>query len=124
MIHSGSRGLGYQVCDDALALFRNVPAKYGIELPDRRIAWSFPGLGVHVAPFIAAGAVDAKGRMFRVRHLYGLRPFADEAAMRSLRSGLYGAQLAGAVIGHYTLSHGAMFPAKRRWPDTIRIGAG
>jgi hypothetical protein len=60
----------------------------GIELPDRRIAWSFPGLGVHVAPFMAAGAVDAKGRMFRMRHLYGLRPFADEAAMRRLRSRL------------------------------------
>lgn len=38
MIHSGSRGLGYQVCDDALALFRNVPAKYGITLPDRQLA--------------------------------------------------------------------------------------
>lgn len=38
MIHSGSRGLGYQVCDDALALFRNVPAKYGIDLPDRQLA--------------------------------------------------------------------------------------
>ena len=38
MIHSGSRGLGYQVCDDALAMFRNVPAKYGIELPDRQLA--------------------------------------------------------------------------------------
>ncbi|MGL4419164.1 MAG: RtcB family protein, partial [Gemmataceae bacterium] len=38
MIHSGSRGLGYQVCDDALASFRNVPAKYGIVLPDRQLA--------------------------------------------------------------------------------------
>ncbi|MFO0936950.1 MAG: RtcB family protein [Gemmataceae bacterium] len=38
MIHSGSRGLGYQVCDDALAQFRNAPAKYGIELPDRQLA--------------------------------------------------------------------------------------
>ena len=38
MIHSGSRGLGYQVCDDALAAFRNVPAKYGITLPDRQLA--------------------------------------------------------------------------------------
>src|SRR5207248_1672166 len=35
MIHSGSRGLGYQVCDDALALLRKAPEKYGIELPDR-----------------------------------------------------------------------------------------
>jgi tRNA-splicing ligase RtcB (3'-phosphate/5'-hydroxy nucleic acid ligase) len=38
MIHSGSRGLGYQVCDDALLLLRKAPAKYGIELPDRQLA--------------------------------------------------------------------------------------
>jgi len=38
MIHSGSRGLGYQVCDDALKMLRGVPEKYGIELPDRQLA--------------------------------------------------------------------------------------
>ncbi len=38
MIHSGSRGLGYQVCDDALRMLRGVPEKYGIELPDRQLA--------------------------------------------------------------------------------------
>jgi tRNA-splicing ligase RtcB len=38
MIHSGSRGLGYQVCDDALAMLRGVPEKYGIQLPDRQLA--------------------------------------------------------------------------------------
>ena len=38
MIHSGSRGLGYQVCDDALRELRNCPAKYGIQLPDRQLA--------------------------------------------------------------------------------------
>lgn len=38
MIHSGSRGLGYQVCDDALAMFRGVPEKHGIHLPDRQLA--------------------------------------------------------------------------------------
>lgn len=37
MIHSGSRGLGYQVCDDALRSLRSVPQKYGIELPDRQL---------------------------------------------------------------------------------------
>ncbi|MCH8966483.1 MAG: RtcB family protein [Planctomycetes bacterium] len=37
MIHSGSRGLGYQVCDDALKDLRDVPRKYGIELPDRQL---------------------------------------------------------------------------------------
>ncbi len=38
MIHSGSRGLGYQVCDDALHALRGVPEKYGIALPDRQLA--------------------------------------------------------------------------------------
>src|SRR6185295_11098661 len=38
MIHSGSRGLGYQVCDDALHSLRKAPEKYGIELPDRQLA--------------------------------------------------------------------------------------
>ncbi len=38
MIHSGSRGLGYQVCDDALLSLRHAPAKYGIDLPDRQLA--------------------------------------------------------------------------------------
>jgi tRNA-splicing ligase RtcB len=38
MIHSGSRGLGYQVCDDALRALRGVPESYGISLPDRQLA--------------------------------------------------------------------------------------
>jgi tRNA-splicing ligase RtcB (3'-phosphate/5'-hydroxy nucleic acid ligase) len=38
MIHSGSRGLGYQVCDDALVMLRKAPEKYGINLPDRQLA--------------------------------------------------------------------------------------
>src|SRR5262245_2652817 len=37
MIHSGSRGLGYQVCDDALRTLRGAPAKYGIRLPDQQL---------------------------------------------------------------------------------------
>ena len=37
MIHSGSRGLGYQVCDDALKDLRGVPRKYGIDLPDKQL---------------------------------------------------------------------------------------
>ena len=38
MIHSGSRGLGYQVCDDALKGLRGVSQKYGIRLPDHQLA--------------------------------------------------------------------------------------
>jgi len=36
-IHSGSRGLGYQVCDDAIKELHNAPRKYGIELPDKQL---------------------------------------------------------------------------------------
>jgi tRNA-splicing ligase RtcB len=36
-IHSGSRGLGYQVCDDYLRLMLQASRKYGIELPDRQL---------------------------------------------------------------------------------------
>lgn len=38
MIHSGSRGFGYQVCDDYLEVFGKASAKYGIALPDRQLA--------------------------------------------------------------------------------------
>ena len=37
MIHSGSRGLGYQVCDDFLQAMVRAAAKYGIALPDRQL---------------------------------------------------------------------------------------
>jgi tRNA-splicing ligase RtcB len=37
LIHSGSRGLGYQVCDDFVAMLRHAPAWYGIDLPDRQL---------------------------------------------------------------------------------------
>ena len=36
-IHSGSRGLGYQVCDDYLDRMVRAAAKYGIELPDQQL---------------------------------------------------------------------------------------
>ncbi len=41
MIHSGSRGLGYQVCDDYLALLVKHVQKLGIPLPDRQLACAY-----------------------------------------------------------------------------------
>jgi tRNA-splicing ligase RtcB len=37
LIHTGSRGLGYQVCDDYLDLMVEASARYGIELPDKQL---------------------------------------------------------------------------------------
>jgi hypothetical protein len=50
----------------------------GIELPGRRIAWSFPEHGI----------VPAGGKQYGVSHLYGIRPFPDDAAMSELRRAL------------------------------------
>lgn len=36
-IHTGSRGLGYQVCDDFIRVMLRAAAKYGIALPDRQL---------------------------------------------------------------------------------------
>jgi tRNA-splicing ligase RtcB (3'-phosphate/5'-hydroxy nucleic acid ligase) len=36
-IHSGSRGLGYQVCDDYIHVMMDAAGKYGIDLPDRQL---------------------------------------------------------------------------------------
>lgn len=38
LIHSGSRGLGHQVCTDYVALMNEVMPRYGIVLPDRQLA--------------------------------------------------------------------------------------
>ena len=38
LIHTGSRGLGHQVCTDYLSLFNRAVIKYAIEIPDRQLA--------------------------------------------------------------------------------------
>jgi tRNA-splicing ligase RtcB len=38
LIHSGSRGLGYQICDDHLKAMGQAVKKYNIDLPDRQLA--------------------------------------------------------------------------------------
>jgi tRNA-splicing ligase RtcB len=38
MLHCGSRGFGYQVCDDFLASMTKHVQKLGLQLPDRQLA--------------------------------------------------------------------------------------
>ncbi|MCI0570149.1 MAG: RtcB family protein [Myxococcaceae bacterium] len=38
LIHTGSRGLGHQVCTDAVRVMDNAMQKYGIQVPDRQLA--------------------------------------------------------------------------------------
>lgn len=67
---------------------KSLETQIGIELPDRRIAWSFPELGVAVSPFIEAGPLEVNGKIYRVEHLYGIRPFPDDESMRALQRDL------------------------------------
>lgn len=60
-------------------------SQVGIEMPNDRIAWSFPELGVVVSPFIRSGQITANGKSFDVEHRYGMRPLRDEQALRALQ---------------------------------------
>ncbi len=37
MVHTGSRGFGYQICDDQIRLMRSAASRYGLVLPDREL---------------------------------------------------------------------------------------
>jgi len=54
MIHTGSRGLGHQVCTDYLAVTGAALRRYGITVPDRQLA---------CAPIDSAEAIDYLGAM-------------------------------------------------------------
>jgi tRNA-splicing ligase RtcB (3'-phosphate/5'-hydroxy nucleic acid ligase) len=53
MIHTGSRGFGYQVCDDFLVIMQKAVNKYGITLPDRQLACA-PGNSPEAQDYLAA----------------------------------------------------------------------
>lgn len=54
-IHTGSRGLGYQVCDDSIKIMQRATAKYGISIPDRQLC---------CAPITSPEAQDYIGAMY------------------------------------------------------------
>jgi tRNA-splicing ligase RtcB (3'-phosphate/5'-hydroxy nucleic acid ligase) len=85
-IHSGSRGLGYQVCDDFLQQMIGAAAKYGIDLPDRQLACApldAPEAKAYMAAMNAAANFAFANRQMmahRVREAFGHalgRPWVD-----------------------------------------------
>ncbi len=58
IIHSGSRGLGHQTCDDHLRVMGPAAARYGIHLPDRQLA-SVPINSPEGRSYLAAMAAAA-----------------------------------------------------------------
>ncbi len=76
MIHCGSRGLGHQVCDDALDVMQQAARRYNISLPDRQLACAPVGSPEGRAYFaqMACAAnyawANRQGIMFRVRGVF------------------------------------------------------
>jgi tRNA-splicing ligase RtcB len=58
LIHSGSRGLGHQVCTDYVKRMDAVLARYGIELPDRQLSCA-PASSPEGQAYLAAMAAAA-----------------------------------------------------------------
>jgi tRNA-splicing ligase RtcB len=81
-IHTGSRGLGYQVCDDFIRDMLNAAGKYGIFLPDRQLCCapigSPEGRRYFAAMACAANYAFANRQMITHWVRETLRPIAGE----------------------------------------------
>lgn len=85
MIHSGSRGLGHQVCSDHVKTMDGLRAKLGIEVPDRQLACVPLS---HDAARRYLGAMNAAANFARAnRHLLadGVREAFEVVFRRSAR---------------------------------------
>jgi tRNA-splicing ligase RtcB (3'-phosphate/5'-hydroxy nucleic acid ligase) len=85
LIHSGSRGLGHQVCTDFVKRFQGALTRHGIELPDRQLACA-PASSAEGRSYLAAMAAAANFAWanrhliaHRIREAVG-RVLGDEAA--------------------------------------------
>src|SRR6185295_7054073 len=91
MIHSGSRGLGYQVCDDALRTMGRAMARHGITMPDRQLA-CVPIESAEGRQYLGAMAAAANFAWANRQVMTGLAERAFETALgigpATLRFGL------------------------------------
>jgi tRNA-splicing ligase RtcB len=83
LIHSGSRGLGYQVCDDHLELMQAAVRKYGIALPDAQLACA-PVESEEGKAYLGAMAAAANFAWANRQTMQGL---AERALLHAMRIG-------------------------------------
>ncbi|MEN3340400.1 MAG: hypothetical protein V7647_4076, partial [Acidobacteriota bacterium] len=89
MIHSGSRGLGHQVCQDHLRVMVGSTRKYGIELPDRQLACSpidSPEGQAYLGAMAAAANFAFANRQVMAHHVR--ESFAAALGMPAERTGI------------------------------------
>jgi tRNA-splicing ligase RtcB len=83
MIHTGSRGLGHQVCTDALGTMQHAMRRYGLTLPDRQLA-CVPATSPEGRSYLGAMRAAAN---FAFANRQCLSHFAREAFERALGLG-------------------------------------
>ena len=87
LIHSGSRGFGYQVCDDFLKGMVQASQRYGIDLPDRQLACA-PLDSREGRDYLAAMACAANYAWANRQVMQVLASRALEACFRASTAGL------------------------------------
>ncbi|MGE5274303.1 MAG: RtcB family protein [Verrucomicrobiota bacterium] len=96
LIHSGSRGLGHQVCTDYVRTMDAVRVHYGIELPDRQLACA-PASSPEGRAYLAAMAAAAN---FAFANRHAMADAVRNAIVRVL-----GAASADATRQVYDVAH-------------------
>ena len=96
LIHSGSRGLGHQVCTDSVRTMDTVRVRYGITLPDRQLACA-PASSPEGRAYLAAMAAAANFA-FANRH-------AMAHAVRGAIACILGPDVAEATQQVYDVAH-------------------
>jgi len=97
LIHSGSRGLGHQVCTDHLKVMVHAAARYGIELPDKQLCCA-PIASPEGRRYLAAMAAAAN-------YAFANRQVMSHWARESLAAGLGLAPEATGVEVVYDVCH-------------------
>jgi tRNA-splicing ligase RtcB len=96
LIHSGSRGLGHQVCTDYVKRMDATLAKHGIELPDRQLACT---------PLSAREAQDYLGAMAAAANFAWANRAAIAHAVREAIRTVLGDEVAASTRQVYDVAH-------------------
>jgi tRNA-splicing ligase RtcB len=113
MIHSGSRGLGYQVCDDYLETMLDAADKYDIPLPDRQLCCA-PLQSVEGRQYLAAMAAAAN-------YAFGNRQLMAHKT-RGVFADIFGLEAANGMRTVYDVCHNiAKFEDHVIGGDTTRL---